>query len=184
MQKSTPVSKSTPLLVLTVVTNGSYGCSRYWKLMAFKTWYSPWHSSSTKSLWSPGYFSFQPSSWVKTFSQDFKLTLSCVTFFRILTTEVVMGSPSVQFIACISSWHSGWLEWCGKVVLFVCIIAIFVVTRSCAALRAADLDWIVGPEYSLSGYIFGDSQLLRRRSLWWFKVEVAAHTKLRGAGQE
>ena len=32
-------------------------------------------------------------------------------------------------------------------------------TRSCAALRAADLDWIVGPEYSLGGYIFGDSQL-------------------------
>ena len=54
----------------------------------------------------------------------------------------------------------------------------FYQTRSCAALRAADLDWIVGPEYSLSGYIFGDSQLLRRRSLWWFKVEVAAHTKL------
>ena len=32
-------------------------------------------------------------------------------------------------------------------------------TRSCAALRAADLDWIVGPEYSLGGYIFGDSNL-------------------------
>ena len=41
----------------------------------------------------------------------------------------------------------------------------FVITRSCAALRAADLDWIVRPEYSLGGYIFGDSQLLRRRSL-------------------
>ena len=27
----------------------------------------------------------------------------------------------------------------------------FVDTRSCAALRAADLDWIVGPEYSLGG---------------------------------
>ena len=38
-------------------------------------------------------------------------------------------------------------------------------TRSCAALGAADLDWIGGPEYSLGGYIFGDSQLLRRRSL-------------------
>ena len=25
----------------------------------------------------------------------------------------------------------------------------FLITRSCAALRAADLDWIVGPEYSL-----------------------------------
>ena len=26
-------------------------------------------------------------------------------------------------------------------------------TRSCAALRAADLDWIVGPGYNLVGYI-------------------------------
>ena len=50
-------------------------------------------------------------------------------------------------------------------------ICCFTFTRSCAALRAADLDWIVGPEYSLGGYIFGDSQLLRRRSLWWFKVD-------------
>ena len=29
----------------------------------------------------------------------------------------------------------------------------FVFTRSCAALRAADLDWIIGPGYSLGGYI-------------------------------
>ena len=27
----------------------------------------------------------------------------------------------------------------------------FLCTRSCAALRAADLDWIVRPEYSLGG---------------------------------
>ena len=39
----------------------------------------------------------------------------------------------------------------------------FEITRSCAALWAADLDLIVGLEYSLDGYIFGDSQLLRRR---------------------
>ena len=39
-----------------------------------------------------------------------------------------------------------------------------IVTRSYATLRAPGLDWIVGPEYSLGGYIFGDSQLLRRRS--------------------
>ena len=26
-------------------------------------------------------------------------------------------------------------------------------TRSCAALRAADLDWIIGPGYNLGGYI-------------------------------
>ena len=29
----------------------------------------------------------------------------------------------------------------------------FVHTRSYAALRAADLDWIVGPGYSFGGYI-------------------------------
>ena len=32
----------------------------------------------------------------------------------------------------------------------------FKATRSCAALWAADLDWIVWPEYSLGGYIFGE----------------------------
>ena len=31
----------------------------------------------------------------------------------------------------------------------------FKVTRSCAALRAADLDWIIGQGYSLGGYILG-----------------------------
>ena len=30
-----------------------------------------------------------------------------------------------------------------------------IITRSYAALRAADLDWIVGPGYSLGGYIMG-----------------------------
>ena len=30
---------------------------------------------------------------------------------------------------------------------------LFIFTRSCAALRAADLDWIIGPGYSLSRYI-------------------------------
>ena len=32
-------------------------------------------------------------------------------------------------------------------------MSLFVNTRSYAALRAADLDWIVGPGYSLGGYI-------------------------------
>ena len=36
------------------------------------------------------------------------------------------------------------MEW---IYLFIYI------TRSYAALRAADLDWIIGPGYSLSGYI-------------------------------
>ena len=34
-----------------------------------------------------------------------------------------------------------------------CFFLIFLNTRSCAALRAADLDLIVGPGYSLGGYI-------------------------------
>ena len=33
------------------------------------------------------------------------------------------------------------------------IIKSFLITMSIAALRAADLDWIVGPVYSLGGYI-------------------------------
>ena len=37
-------------------------------------------------------------------------------------------------------------------------------TRSCAALRAADLDWIVGPEYSLGGYIWSTSSWVAMRT--------------------
>ena len=51
------------------------------------------------------------------------------------------------------------------VVMVIAVMIVIIITRSCAALRAADLDWIVEPEYSLGGYIFGDFQLLRRRSL-------------------
>ena len=36
----------------------------------------------------------------------------------------------------------------------------FLNTRSCAALRAADLDWIVGKGYGWGGYILGCSQYL------------------------
>ena len=37
-------------------------------------------------------------------------------------------------------------------VTFILIkMSLFYNTRSCAALRAADLDWIVRPEYSLGG---------------------------------
>ena len=43
-----------------------------------------------------------------------------------------------------------------NLVLIDTNILLFNSTRSCAALQAADLDWIVGPEYSLGGYIFGD----------------------------
>ena len=43
------------------------------------------------------------------------------------------------------------------------------ITRSSAALRAADLDWIVGPEYSSGRYILGYSQRFAsclRHSAW------------------
>ena len=80
------------------------------KIMS-KTWYSPWHSSSMRSPCSPGYFSFHPSSWSFPDNESLRYIsrTPCETFLRILTTEVVMGSPWVQFIARDSSWHSGWL---------------------------------------------------------------------------
>ena len=36
-------------------------------------------------------------------------------------------------------------------------ISTFDTTRSYAALRAADLDWIIGPGYSSGGYILGEN---------------------------
>ena len=38
-------------------------------------------------------------------------------------------------------------------IIIIIIIIMIMITRSYAALRAADLDWIVGPGYSLGGYI-------------------------------
>ena len=40
------------------------------------------------------------------------------------------------------------------------MIILIIITRSYATLRAAYLDWIVGPGYSLGGYILGCSQRL------------------------
>ena len=47
-------------------------------------------------------------------------------------------------------------------------IIIIIITRSYAA--AADLDWIVGPGYSLSGYILGCSQ--RLASYLWHSAQI------------
>ena len=48
-------------------------------------------------------------------------------------------------------------EWSGlsrdEVVRAIGRLHFFPNTRSYAALRAADLDWIIGPGYSLGGYI-------------------------------
>ena len=42
----------------------------------------------------------------------------------------------------------------------ILVVILIMTTRSYAALRAADLDWIVGPEYSSGMYILGFSQRL------------------------
>ena len=44
-------------------------------------------------------------------------------------------------------------------------------TRSHAALRAADLDWIVGPGYSSGGYILGCSQRLTQRDFFAWEID-------------
>ena len=49
-------------------------------------------------------------------------------------------------------------------------ILIIIITRSYAALRAADLDWIVRPEYSLGEYIQGYSQCLA--SCLWHSARI------------
>ena len=50
-------------------------------------------------------------------------------------------------VSAAHCFNENWEDnsWCSNMIFFI--------TRSCAALRAADLDWIVGPEYSLGGYI-------------------------------
>ena len=45
-------------------------------------------------------------------------------------------------------------------IYIIIIIIIIIITRSYAALWAADLEWIVGPGYSLGGYILGCSLAL------------------------
>ena len=40
-----------------------------------------------------------------------------------------------------------------EIVVFVVFVFVFIATRSYAALRAADLDWIIGPGYSSGRYI-------------------------------
>ena len=46
----------------------------------------------------------------------------------------------------------------------------FFETMHCAALRAADLDWIVGPGYSSGWYILGCSQSLA--SCLWYSARI------------
>ena len=50
-----------------------------------------------------------------------------------------------------SAWEVASLLLC--LMMMVIILIIIIINRSYATLWAADLDWIVGPEYSLGGYI-------------------------------
>ena len=63
--------------------------------------------------------------------------------------DCVVGLQEQEVIFSLTKLHNTVLN-----TAFFAVIS-FNTTRSCAALRAADLDWIVGPEYSLGGYISG-----------------------------
>ena len=62
--------------------------------------------------------------------------------------------PRLQLVDCL---HCSNQAWRGKYCIGLCIVP-FSETRSYAALRAADLDWIIGPGYSLGGYILEKNQ--------------------------
>ena len=58
------------------------------------------------------------------------------------------------------------------------LIALFIIiTRSCAPLRAADLDWIVGPGYSSGGYILGKTMKNQPRTLKKNEKQTGKHEK-------
>ena len=52
--------------------------------------------------------------------------------------------------------------------------AIFFIARSSVALRAADLDWIIGPEYSSDGYILEKNH---EKPTWNHKKNMKNHDK-------
>ena len=56
------------------------------------------------------------------------------------------------------------------------IIITITITRSCAAIRAADLDWIVGPEYSSGRYMLGCSQRLALCLRHSARTDILFHT--------
>ena len=63
----------------------------------------------------------------------------------------------------------------------------FCITRSYAALRAADLDWIVGPGYSSGRYILGknhEKPTWNREKPTWNHGSQLAFEMGEGAGQE
>ena len=68
--------------------------------------------------------------------------------------RVLAGQDQTQVLFLVQVGHPHTVAKLGGRVCFN--LPPFLFTRSCAALLAADLDWIVGPEYSLGGYITWD----------------------------
>ena len=68
--------------------------------------------------------------------------------FPYICTKVVQGYIKKDYVSkvlVVGIYPSDLISECES----------FFSTRSCAALRTADLDWIVGPEYSLGGHTLG-----------------------------
>ena len=72
---------------------------------------------------------------------------SCFTSHHMLP-EIIAGVQ--EFLDALPS-----LKTMFKIIIDV--FKILLPTRSYAALRAADLDWIIGPGYSSGGYILGEN---------------------------
>ena len=89
----------------------------------------------------------------------------------VKSTGIIWGVLSYMHIIRLLD---GWNEMKRQTLLMITII--IILTRSYAALWAADLDWIVGPGYSLGRHTQGNQKRhWRTRGHNW---------PLRGAGQE
>ena len=79
-------------------------------------------------------------------------------FWWLSFSMCVWVSDQLWYVACYCSLlecrkaDNGLLELCQSILIYL-----FLLTRSYAALRAADLDWIIGPGYSSGGYILGEN---------------------------
>ena len=76
--------------------------------------------------------------------------------FQVLHTIVIITTTTITLQNIITTI----IIPITAIINIITIDMIIITTRSYAALRAADLDWIVGPEYSSGGYILMCSQRL------------------------
>ena len=70
------------------------------------------------------------------------ITITTIRVKITITTKIIFIVINATIIICI------------LIILLNIIISIIIITRSYAALRAVDLDWIVGPGYSWGKYIW------------------------------